>query len=207
MLIEVHKSVEWFFRVSANKRHHFHNEAELQHELAYWLRQRLPNYLVYLERPYHSFFPGARKLVKKEIDLVVGSLDRTQHVAVELKCPRNGRTPLTMFDACCDIQFLEELVDLGFDGGVFGMHVNDPAFYLRKAAATGIYSHFRAGKTIEGTILRPTKSQKNTGPSEASLAGTYSVEWKTFNSDECYWVQPITIPNAGISFVATLNGQ
>src|SRR5271156_4015659 len=100
-------SMEAFFRDAATSRVEIFNEAELQHEIGWWLRTALPRgFCVLFERPVRSFFPDARNLVKKEIDLVVSPPDRAWHVAIELKCPRNGRHPETMFDACKDLQFL-----------------------------------------------------------------------------------------------------
>lgn len=192
MIDDVHKSVAWFFRVSANRGYRFFNEAEMQHELACWLRERLPGYRVYFERPYHSFFRSTYNLVKTEIDLVISSLDHKHHVAIELKCPRNKQTPDTMYEACRDLRFLEELTEIGFQGGIFGMHVNHRTFHQEsRVASTGIYSHFRAGKPLQGTILPPTKHKNPKGPEEITLAGIYNVHWQSFRTDEYYWVQAI----------------
>lgn len=86
---EVVASVEAFLRDSESRGVELFNEAELRHELGYWLRTRLPaGTSVYFERPAASFFPQARGLAKKEIDLVVAPADRSWHLAIELKCPR-----------------------------------------------------------------------------------------------------------------------
>ncbi len=51
-----------------------YNEAALQFEMAIFLRGILPStWRVELERPVSSFIPLARRLTKKEIDLVVSS--------------------------------------------------------------------------------------------------------------------------------------
>jgi hypothetical protein len=76
-----------------------------------------------------SFFGDTPRLVKKEIDLVIVPADQSWHFAIELKCPRSGRVPETMFDACRDLQFLEQLLPMGFGAGLFLMHVEDRAFY------------------------------------------------------------------------------
>ncbi len=105
---EITASVEAFLRHSRLREAKFFNEAEMQHELGCWLRTKLTaSMFVYFERPADWFFLSARGLVKKEIDLVVVAADRSWHFAIELKCPRNGRIPETMFDACRDLQFLE----------------------------------------------------------------------------------------------------
>ena len=166
----------------------FHNEAELQHELGYWLRRNLPlGMFTYFERPASSFFPSARGLVKKEIDLVVAPEDRSWHLAIELKCPRSGRVPETMFDACRDLQFLEQLITAGFRGGLFVMHAEDPAFY-QSGMQTGIYSYFRGRMPLTGAITKPTGSKDQV----VSLGNSYLVHWQHYGTRGRYWLQVIT---------------
>lgn len=62
---EVVAQVEAFLRDSESRGVEFFNEAELQHELGYWLRIKLPtDVFVYFERPADSFFQKARGLVR-----------------------------------------------------------------------------------------------------------------------------------------------
>jgi hypothetical protein len=165
----------------------FFNEAELQHELGAWLRGALVgDALVYFERPVTSFYPAARGLAKKEIDLVVADPTSGAHVALELKCPRNGRIPETMYDACKDIQLLEQLVDLGFAGGIFLLHTIDPGFYS-VGVQDGIYSHFRAGVPLAGTISKPT-GKKDTF---VALRESYEVRWQPTEGSGRYWLQSV----------------
>ncbi|MEC4748014.1 hypothetical protein [Methylomicrobium sp. Wu6] len=170
----------------------FFNEAELQHELGYWLRAKLPvETNVHFERPADSFFPKAVGLVKKEIDLIVAGPNKSWHLAIELKCPRNGRVPETMFDACKDLQFLEQLVASGFRAGAFIMHVEDPAFY-QSGLQTGIYSHFRAGTPLTGVIAKPTGKKDL----EVRLANSYSVHWRPYGMNGRYWFERVSsVPN------------
>lgn len=185
---EVVVSVEAFIKDAESRGIAFFNEAELQHELGYWLRTRLPaGMCLYFERPADSFFPKARGLVKKEIDLVVVSADRSWHFAIELKCPRNGRVPETMFDACRDLQFLEQLMIAGFHGGLFAMHVDDPSFY-QSGLQTGIYSFFRSGVPLTGTITKPTGSKDQS----VSLVNSYIVQWHPYGTAGRYWMQPVS---------------
>jgi hypothetical protein len=191
---DVVASVEGFLRDADSRGVEFFNEAELQHELGYWLRTRLPTGTsVYFERPTSWFLPEARGLVKKEIDLAVTPADRSWHFAIELKCPRNGRVPETMFDACRDLQLLEQLVSVGFRGGMFVMHVEDPAFY-QSGLQTGIYSFFRSGVPLTGAITKPTGGKDQT----VLLGNTYSVRWQPYATVGRYWVQSIvSAPNQG----------
>lgn len=114
MVNDIVESVTDFLRKSRSRQAHFFNEAELQHELGYWLRKKLAlTYCVYFERPAHSFFPNAQRLANQEIDLVVARTDGSQHFAIELKCPRNGAIPDTLFKAVGDLKRLELLVAAG----------------------------------------------------------------------------------------------
>ena len=64
---EVVESVEAFLRDSESQRVTFFNEAELQLELGYWLRTKLPaGMVVYLERPADWFFPQRRVRQKRD---------------------------------------------------------------------------------------------------------------------------------------------
>jgi len=181
----------------------FFNEAQLQHELAFWLRTSLPGFRVYFERPVESFFPKVPGLAKKEIDLVVAPADQAWHIAIELKCPRNGRHPETMFEACRDLQFLEQLTAMGFRGGLFAMHVDDPCFY-QNGTKEGIYAFFRAGQPLAATIMKPTGSKDQL----VNLLGSYNVQWQPYGAKERYWLQAVTTPSNHLqpAIPATLGG-
>ncbi|HEX8295513.1 MAG TPA: hypothetical protein VF593_04395 [Chthoniobacteraceae bacterium] len=185
---EILSQVNAFLRDAAANGVSFFNEAELQHELGFWLRTRMDRAIhVYFERPASSFFPAARGLAKKEIDLVVSPADHAWYFAIELKCPRNGRIPETMFDACRDLQLLEQLTLAGFAGGLFVMHVDDPGFY-QSGSQEGIYSHFRAGLPLPMVIIKPTGSKNQV----VSLSGTYRVQWQSYGTAGRYWFQQVT---------------
>lgn len=192
---EVVASVEAFLRDSQSRGVEFFNEAELQHELGYWLRTQLSAGMsVYFERPAKSFFPNTNGLVKKEIDLVIAPADGSWHFAIELKCPRNGRVPETMFDACCDLQFLEQLVSRGFRGGLFVMHVDDRLFYQAGSQA-GIYSYFRNGAPLAGTVPKPTGNKNKV----VELNNTYGVRWQPYGTAGRYWLQAVAdTPNKAL---------
>ena len=184
---EIPHYVDAFLLNAANESVSFFNEAELQHELGFWLRTRMcPDYHVYFERPASHFFESARGLVKKEIDLVVSPPDRSWYYAIELKCPRNGRIPETMFDALRDLKMLEQLVSSGFAEGLFVMHVDDPGFY-KTGIQTGIYKHFRSGLMITGQHTKPTGAKDEC----IELTGEYTVRWQDYRSAGQYWVQRV----------------
>ena len=186
MLQSIAAIVEQFFRTLSGSEFEIYNESALQHELGYWLRTRLPvGWQVRFEQPAASLIPCTSRLTKKEIDLVV--TDGSQHYAVELKCPRQGRHPETMFDVCKDLAFLEELVEAGFCGGLFAIHVEDPLFYSR-GSTDGIYAFFRSGKLLTGAIDKPT----GRSTSIAKLKGTYSVHWQECGQEARYWIQLVS---------------
>jgi len=176
------------------------NEAELQHEIGYWLRTNLPfGWHVYFERPADSFFPQATRLVKKEIDLVIVSPAPRRHFALELKCSRlrQGRFPETMFDVCRDLQFLEQLVSHGFCGGLFAILADSPLFY-DTGKQDGIYSYFKGGQPLHGEIRKPTGEKDQV----VNLHGSYCVQWNpcgTGKTDKRYWLQSVRIPGNAIS--------
>lgn len=158
-----------------------YNEIGLQNELGYFLRSALPaDLVVEFERPAHAC-GVSRRLVKKEIDLLVRTrTEPYRYWAIELKAPRNGQHPEQMFSACKDLQFLEQLCEAGFEGGWFAIHVNDALFYRNNPIASGIYAYFRAGTPIHGAIQKPT------GRSEqfVHITGSYPITWQVFDAKQ-----------------------
>jgi len=185
---EVLKALNDFLSEAAMRAVEFFNEAELQQEIGYWLRTSLPSgSRVYFERPATTFFPAAGGLAKKEIDLVAELPSGEGLIAIELKCPRNGKYPETMFEACRDVQFLEQLVCTGFSGGLFIMHVDDPCFY-KSGSKSGIYAYFRAGMQFDPKITQPTGSMDR----HVNIRGSYRVSWQPYGAArQYYWLQAI----------------
>lgn len=164
-----------------------YNEASLQHEIAWFLRSRIPsNWRIFFERYISSFGLTSRSFTKKEIDLVIVDLQGPQRIAIELKCPRNGQYPEQMFKACQDLEFLEQLIGAGFDGGLFIMHVADTLFHIR-GSREGIYGHFRASVPICGPIRKPTGKCDEI----ANVLGSYVPVWTASADQHYFWVQPI----------------
>jgi len=186
-LEQVKHLIESFFNESQQLEHRLYNEAALQHELGYWLRVQLPpSFRIQFERPAQDFYNTARGLVKKEIDIVVSLPEANKHYAIELKCPRNGMYPEQMFKACQDLQFLEQLKQNGFAGGIFVIHAVDAPFYQGEARG-GIYDFFRNKKALEGVITKPTGSKDQT----VNLQGRYQVNWHDCRDYGRYWMQVI----------------
>ena len=94
------------------------SEISLQHRLGSFLQERIEPWKVEFERSVKHFGLEPASFAKREIDLAI--LDAAGHPqsVVELKFPRNGRYPETMFDFCRDIQFIEQLKRAGFSNGL-----------------------------------------------------------------------------------------
>lgn len=161
-----------------------YNEFSLQHEIGFYFRSNsITNDRVYFERPVTYFGYPAKNFWKKEIDICLVGPDKEPKLAVELKFPRQGQHPEQMFAACIDIVFLEELVDAGFQAGLFIMVVDDPLFYSGRETE-GIYRFFRAGHPINGRISRPTGNRH----SWIEVVGNYRVLWKHLSNRMSYWM-------------------
>jgi hypothetical protein len=152
---------------------HIYNEFSLQHELAIFLRAKLPNYLVQFERNVSFFFPVPRSFIKREIDISIYSPNTRELLyAVELKYPRNGQHPEQMFSFCKDIVFAEQLQAEGFGSTALIVFADDPLFY--QGSASGIYRFFRGTQPLHGRVQKPTGSKDE----EVEIRGRYVVEWR-----------------------------
>jgi hypothetical protein len=105
-------------------------------------------------------FPGGKiklfsEFLKKEMDVVIFSSDKSEKHCIELKFPTNGQHPEQMFSACKDIRFLEELVAYDFGESFFVMFADDPLFYSSRGLETGIYKSFRESRILNGEIQEP----------------------------------------------------
>lgn len=149
-----------------------YNEFSLQHELGIFLRNELPSYLVQFERNIKYFSASKFPFTKRELDIAVFSKDKTElKYAIELKYPRNGQHPETMFSFCKDIAFIEELKIAGFSHAALLILVDDHLFY--SGSGDGIYGFFRSGKPVAGRIEKPTGLKND----YVTVKGSYVVSW------------------------------
>ena len=154
-----------------------YNEFSLQHELGIFLRENLKDYKVQFERNV-SFFEGyeGKDFIKKEIDIVIYKPDFSEKYAIELKYPKNGQYPETMFSFIKDISFMEQVKSyLGFTNTYVLTIVTDKKFY-EGSYPSDIYKFFRGKKTIPiaDKIQKPT-GQKN---EVISIKNSYLIDWK-----------------------------
>jgi hypothetical protein len=149
-----------------------YNEFSLQHELGIFLRNHLKDCKIYFERNVSYFNFNKSKFEKKEIDISIISANSGERLsAIELKYPRNGQVPESMFSFCKDISFLEQLVSSGFQSAYFLALADDPLFY--SGNCSGIYGHFRGSNPITGSIIKPTGSRDK----QITILGSYTAIW------------------------------
>lgn len=149
-----------------------YNEFSLQHELGIYLRNRLDTCRVQFERNVSHFNLEKSHLEKKEIDIAITSIESGAHLsAIELKYPRNGQVPESMFGFCKDIAFLEQLVTSGFKTAYFLAVVDHSHFY--SGNSDGIYGLFRSGLPITGKIIKPTGAKDQ----NVFIRGSYRANW------------------------------
>lgn len=176
--MELRHYIEDFAKAAGSGTIEIYNEFSLQHELGIYLRSRLHNCKVQFERNVSHFGLDKATLEKREIDIAVTASDSgAQLSAIELKYPRNGQVPESMFSFCKDIAFLEQLVSAGFQSAYFLALADHRHFY--SGTGNGIYGHFRAGVPITGRIIRPTGAKDH----EVTIAGTYIATWLPVSGD------------------------
>lgn len=166
--------IETFFDHVRNNDIEIYNEFSLQHELGIYLRKLMPDYKVQFERNVSFFEYQKSCLYKKEIDITISRKENGRPVcALELKYPRNGQVPETMYSFCKDIAFLEQLVSLGFETAYFIAVADDKLFY--SGLSKGIYAMFRGVQPITGVINKPT----GTKDTSVNISGLYQASWVT----------------------------
>lgn len=165
-----------------------YNEFSLQHELGLYLRNHLSNCKVQFERNVSYFRLNKSELEKKEIDIAITSAETgTRLSAIELKYPRNGQVPESMFGFCKDIAFLEQLVASGFQSAYFLAVVDHRHFY--SGNSKGIYGLFRSGFPITGKITRPTGARDK----DVHIRGTYTANWLPVSGETKFCLIQISV--------------
>jgi hypothetical protein len=128
--MQLDRQIEDFVKAVGSGVVEIYNEFSLQHELGLFLRNRLTGCKVQFERNVSHFKLSKSALEKKEIDIAVTSTKSGEYLsAIELKYPRNGQVPESMFSFCKDIAFLEQLVSSGFQSAYFLALADHPHFY------------------------------------------------------------------------------
>ena len=182
----MNKIVKDFFEQVALKKTEIYNEFSLQHELGIFLRNTFEDKKVQFERNVSYFNLDKSKFEKREIDISIFSDQNNLDMVLELKYPRNGQVPESLFSFCKDIVFLEQLKKSGFKKAYFLAVADDKIFYEGKTI--GIYKFFRAMEPITGNIIKPTGSKDKT----LKISGSYIAKWNKVVGDMKYCLIEIT---------------
>ena len=165
--------VESFFIDTQSDSGEIKNECALQFELGCLFRRKgySLNFECPLKVPSH---PHSTRKQKTNLDLFVKRGRKS--TAIELKMPLSGRVPLTMYDFCADISFLEMIIEHNeAKRGLAVMVTNEHNFwegYLRE----GIYPYFRNSKELSGEVKKPTGSSKS--KTTVFIKGNYVLRWE-----------------------------
>ncbi|RUS50439.1 hypothetical protein QI30_19185, partial [Kurthia sp. 3B1D] len=91
------KHIKDFFHLVKIQQIEIYNEFSLQHELGVYLRNHLDStFKIQFERNIR-FFGIQEKLIKKELDIAIYNSQTNEKYAIELKFPKNGQHPESMF--------------------------------------------------------------------------------------------------------------
>jgi acyl carrier protein len=173
------KHLKKFTKEISKGRIEIYNEASIQYELAMYLRKRLAKkYKIQLERNIDYFNLDKTNYLKKEMDIVVFTKDKSKKHCVELKFPTQGQYPEQMFSACKDVKFLEQLVKSGFSNCYFLMFAEENPFWEATNEDPGIYEMFRKEKLIRGEVRKPTGKQYEPLPLLPRFEREYKINWK-----------------------------
>ncbi len=168
----------------------FDNEFGSQFEMGVQLKEQLKQdkYKVFFEKNVRTVVEDAEEFIKKEMDLFITDTEKKNRYAIELKFPRNGQYPETMFSFVKDIKFLEQLCKKGnFDKCWAVVLVDDDKFYKEtgREKEDSIYSYFRSQKVLVGTIVKPTGDNKS---KFIELTNQYTIQWKQIKNNLYYYI-------------------
>lgn len=161
-----------------------YNEASVQYELAIFLREKLSNYKIQLERNVKFFNLEKKNFVKKEIDIVLFNHSQTRKFAIEIKFPVNGEYPVQMFHFCQDIKFLEQLKEAGFTDNFFLALTPQRNFWSETGKKGTIYEKFRKEKELYGEIQNNIANSTE----KVVLKGRHKINWLSVNNTVRFFV-------------------
>lgn len=152
-----------------------YNEAGLQHELGFYLREHLPKeYKIQLERNIEAIIGTKQGFYKKEIDLFI--TNGKSKMAIEIKVPINKQIPRRMELSFEDVRFLEQLKEKGFEECYFLFTSHVQSFWNSRREQK-IYEYFNDGifQTLTKSDVPPFIQNSKTAFNE--MKKIYSFEW------------------------------
>ena len=181
------KYLEDFIKtIQQNAEIELYNEAGLQHELGFYLRENLPkNYKILLERNIETIIGTKKGFYKTELDLFI--TNGKSKIAIEIKVPVNKQIPRRMELSFEDVRFLEQLKDKGFNECYF-LFVSNVQSFWKSRREQNIYEYFNDGilKTLEKKDVPPFIQKSKTAFNE--MKKIYQFQWENLKiQDEKQW--------------------
>jgi hypothetical protein len=177
----IKKLLEEFFVKRNSNGFEIYNEAGIQHELAIYLRDELPDHRIMLEYPTSKVFCPVRLFQKKEMDIYITHPSGCR-ILIELKVPRvNCGTPKEMYHAIEDVKFSEELKTNGFKSCYCVLLTERVSFWKAPRAKSGIYFKFNGVEVNINSLVADELPNFLIAKGGIKLNNTYYAPWQTFN--------------------------
>ena len=188
--LNLKKLIDNFVVYAQEKKIHLYNEAGLQFELAFYLKEKLEKktYKIQLERNIGDVTNvDSTKFIKNEMDIFIQKKKTGEKYCIELKLPNKGAYPRRMSQAFKDVKFLEELNHLAkFSGGLLFFTTPLKPFWSGKHNGKGVYNCFRKAHMFEKLNSDEIPNFiKNKNVFE--IKGCYSFKWETFMKEYRYF--------------------
>ena len=185
--MNLEKHIRDFMKDIADGKIEVYNEFSLQHELGIFLRERIKGYKIQFERNASYF--DIENTIKHEIDISIFTENNSKLIAaIELKYPRNGQYPESMFSFVKDIMFMEQ-VNKGKDApNTYCLTLVDDKLFYSGRKKTGIYEYFRGGKAVQGQIDKSTGSKEE----NYQINGNYIIKWEDCGDKRWFYLLSIS---------------
>ena len=190
-MLDLQILIKRFITWSKSPDFELYNEAGLQHEILFFLRNEIgDNYKVYAERNISSLKKdiSLEDFNKKEMDIYIQSKDSNEKYCIELKYLTGKAIPRRMSQIFEDIKFLQELKkELHFNECLFFLMTPQAAFHTG-TKEKGLYATFRNEEILIKNLnrddlqdfLKPNFERFN-------IEGDYKTEWLDYDPKHKYF--------------------
>ncbi len=177
----IKRLLEEFFENRNSNGLEIYNEAGIQHEMAIYLRNELPEYQIRLEYPVTRVFRPVRSFQKKEMDIYITNPSGDK-ILIELKVPReNCGTPKAMYQALEDVKFAEELRANGFSACYCVLITERVSFWMAPQADSGIYFKFNGDAVNIHSLHVAELPNFLIAKGGIQFNNSYHAPWQQFN--------------------------